>query len=52
MIKLALWVIAAFLVYRFFIAPKPKDQVKIKGKNEESRFVKGEYIDYEDIKDD
>lgn len=52
MIKLALWALAAFLIYRFLIAPKPKDQVKIKGKPDDNKFVKGEYIEYEDIKDE
>lgn len=52
MIKLLLIALAAFLVYRFFLAPKPQDNVKIKGRPNESKFVKGEYIDYEDVKDE
>lgn len=50
MIKLLIWVIVGFLVYRFFISPVISPQKKIE--NEKKSKIKGEYVDYEEIKEE
>lgn len=50
MIKLLIWVVVGFFAYRFFIVPMISPQRKID--KEKKSKIKGEYIDYEEIKDE
>ncbi len=50
MIKLLIWVVVGFFAYRFFIAPMISPHNKIG--NEKKSKIKGEYLDYEEIKDE
>lgn len=53
MIKLLLWILIAILLYKlYFSGKKEMDSINVKGKENEPTFDKGEYIDYEEIKNE
>jgi hypothetical protein len=53
MIKLLLWILIAILLYKlYFSGKKEMDSIHVKGKEKEPTFDKGEYIDYEEIKNE